>query len=220
VVCCVAWCALRRASSAAQALHIENLKSQLKAAQESGEGLRADAARLRKQLAAREAAARSSQPPPGSDATAAHGGDPDAMTLAQAREVLSKMGEQTAQLAAREAQIHTLRAELASAQRVASDAASSATAAKRAAAARELELGAELSAARGAAEAAAASAEEASQPPLGGRAPTQQELACVPTRLHARTHTRTHGTAQHSTAQHSTLTCTHARRIAPGAAPR
>jgi hypothetical protein len=169
----------------AQALHIDNLKSQLKAAQESGEALRADAARLRKQLAAREAAARNATLPPGSDAAAAHGGDPDAMTLAQAREVLSKMGELTAQLAAREAQTHTLRAELASAQRVASDAAAAAAAAKRAAAARELELGAELSVARGAAEAAAASAEEAAQPPLGGRAPTQQELACVPTHPHA-----------------------------------
>jgi hypothetical protein len=85
-----------KASSAAQAIHIDNLKSQLRAAQESGEALRADAARLKKALAAREAAARTSSHAvaPGGDA-AHHGGDVDAMTLAQARDVLSKMGELT-----------------------------------------------------------------------------------------------------------------------------
>ncbi len=83
-----------KASSAAQAIQIDALKSQLRGSQEAGEALRADVARLRKALAAREAAARSSAPFAAGE-PGAHAGDPDAMTLAQARDVLSKMGDLT-----------------------------------------------------------------------------------------------------------------------------
>ena len=83
-----------KAVSAAQSIQMDTMRSQLKAAQESTEALRADCARLKKALAAREAAARSAHAPAAADA-AAHAGDADAMTLAQARDVLGKLGELT-----------------------------------------------------------------------------------------------------------------------------
>ena len=85
-----------KASAQAQDVAAESLRSQLRAAMESNETLRADTARLKKALAAREAAARSAQAPP---ATHAHAADPDAITLAQAREMTAQMGELTCVLA-------------------------------------------------------------------------------------------------------------------------
>ena len=81
-----------KASAQAQDVQLDSLRSQLRAAMESNEALRADTARLKKALAAREAAARSAQAPP---ATHAHAADPDAITLAQAREMTAQMGELT-----------------------------------------------------------------------------------------------------------------------------
>ncbi len=85
----------------------------------------------------------------------------------------------SAQLASKEAQIHTLRAELAASRRSASDAEIAAANMKRAMAARQADVEVELTAARSAAAAAAESAAAAAELPAGGHGASTAELLCV-----------------------------------------
>lgn len=166
-----------RVQSRAQEAHLASLKAQAASSSAALAALQDDNARLKRALAAREAAAR------GSGAAA----EPMQLQVAQGelpanaamREAVNKMGDLTAQLASKEAQIHTLRGDLAAARRQAADSEQAALSLRRASSAQRAEVDAELSAARHAASVAAETACAAAQAPAGGRASTGAELSAA-----------------------------------------